>query len=296
MRIRSPSLPELHAFIAVMETASFSRAAQQLAVTQGAISRSVLRLESRVGMTLFERSASGVRPTAAAESYYQRIHAPVMALEDAVPQKLDSATLQELRVCAVYSLNMRWLVPRLPLLYAQHPWMRVEFKPYQIKDDFLRDDVDCWLQTRYSASGRWPRHIQAHYILGKEIVLVCHPSVAHRIQRPADVLNFPLLHHVDHPGNWTLWLAAHGVDKQPCVLGDGFDLAIGLIEATSANMGVAVVQRCLIERELAHKTLVIPCGKEVSTGRGYYLCKPKARADSSMLNAFEAWLLQQALR
>ena len=80
MRIFSPSLPELHAFIAGVETGSFSRAAQRLAVTQGAISRAVLRLEARLELTLFERRPGGVQVTPTGQAYYERIHKAVAAL------------------------------------------------------------------------------------------------------------------------------------------------------------------------------------------------------------------------
>lgn len=294
MRIRSPSLPELHAFAAVVETGSFSQAAVRLAVTQGAISRSVLRLEARLGLELLERSPSGVRPTPAGRGYYDRVHAALAQLEAAVPARQAAGGMQELRVCAISSLNMRWLVPRLPSFHAEHPQVNVVFKPYWKDDDFRRDDVDCWIQTRATATSRWPAHVQATYIVGKEIVPICHPSLSGRINEPADLLRQPLLHHVNYPDNWALWCKVHGVDAGGLRLGAGFDLAAGLIEAVAANMGVAVVQTCLIERELEQQRVAVPVHALASTGRGYYLCVPRARPDTSVLDAFRRWLLAQA--
>lgn len=293
MRIRSPSLPELHAFVAVVETGSFSRAALRLSVTQGAISRSVLRLEARVGVALLERNAGGVTPTDMGRSYYTQVQPALCALEVAVPEKRKPAG-QSLRVSAIYSLNKGWLVPRLPSLYAQHPDLQLVFKPYSRDDSFTRDDVDCWLVARTSLASRWPRHVRATYIVGREIVPICHPSVAERVRAPSDLLAFPMLHHVNYPGNWALWFNAQGIRTSALRLGAGFDLAGGLIEAVAANLGVAVVQRCLIERELSERRVVIPIPLSASTGRGYFLCVPRTQEDQTAVQAFRSWLLEQA--
>jgi LysR family glycine cleavage system transcriptional activator len=294
VRIRSPSLPELHAFVAVVESGGFSRAAAKLSVTQGAVSRAVLRLEARLGHELLERGSSGVQPTAAGQDYYDRIHAALAALEAAVPDRSARRTAQALRVSAISSLNMRWLVPRLPSLQSEHPGLEIVFKPYWKDDDFHREDVDCWIQTRASASARWPRHVQATYLTGREIVPICHPSVASRIRAPADLLRLPLLHHVNFPDNWALWFGAQRVSHRGMKLGPGFDLAAGLIEAVAANVGVAVVQCCLIEREVVDGRVVVPLNLTVSTGRGYHLVVPRARPHTAALEQFKDWLLQQA--
>lgn len=293
MRIRSPSLPELHAFIAVAKTGSFSRAALQLSVTQGAVSRAVLRLEARLGVTLLDRGGAGTRLTPTGEDYYRRIHEAVATLEDAVPRQADAVVDQELRISVVPTLNMRWLVPRLPLLHAQHPWLRIVFKPYWFEEDFLRTDVDCWIKVRKAPTSRWPRHIQATYLMGREIVPICHPSIAHRIKRPMDLLNFELLHHANTMGNWAIWLRANGVNIDNLKLGPGFDLGATLIEAVEANAGVAVIQPCLIEKELAENRIVVPLNVEVSNGRGYYLCVPRAKSETLALGTFRQWLLGQ---
>ena len=215
------------------------------------------------------------------------------ALEDAVPQKTALRTEKVLRLSIIPTFNIRWLVPRLPQFHAVCPGVRIVFKPYRIDDDLLGDDVDCWIRLRRSASTRWPRHIEASYVIGKDLVMICHPSVAAQIRQPADVLRFELLHHANYPGNWALWLQAYGIDTANLRLGPGFDLGVTLIEAVEANLGVTVIQRCLIERELAEQRVIIPLARQVSTGRGYYLCTPRARTASPHMEAFRAWLFEQ---
>jgi len=91
-----------------------------------------------------------------------------------------------------------------------------------------------------------------------------------------------------------LWGAAHGIDVSSIRMAAGFDLAAAMIEAVAVNMGVAVVPRCLIEREVAQKRLAIPIDLTASTDRGYYLCVHRARETEPMLELFRKWLLQQA--
>lgn len=295
MRIRSPSLPELHAFAAVVQTGSFSQAAARLAVTQGAISRAVLRLEARVGVELLERHPGGVRPTTEGQGYFDRIHAALAQLETAAPVKrADGGSGAELRVAAISSLNMRWLVPRLPSFHAQHPRIGIVFKPYWKDDDFRRDDVDCWLQARPTARSRWPAQVRATYVIGREVVAICPPRLSGLVKVAQDLLNYPLLHHVNYPDNWGLWCRAQGLSEHRLTLAAGFDLVAGLVEAVAAGMGVAVVQRCIITQDLAQGRVAMPVAGTASTGRGYYLCVPRARADTPALDAFRGWLLAQA--
>ncbi|MDR7268710.1 DNA-binding transcriptional LysR family regulator [Pelomonas saccharophila] len=288
MRFRSPSLAELHAFAAVAELGSFSAAAQALSVTQGAVSRAVQRLETELGLALLARGGAQVRPTPHGADYLARIRPALDMLESAVP--LAAATAgPSLRIAPVPSLYARWLVPRLPALQAQHPQLQLEFRRWRHDDGFERDDVDCWINPKPSVHSRWPEGVVAQYLLGRELVAVCRPSRAARLSRPQDVLQHPLLHHSAHPGDWSLWLKAQGVQAARPRLASGFDLAAALIEAVVADMGIAVVQLCLIERELAAGQLVLPFSGWVSSGRGFYLCRRADREASSEQHSFAQW-------
>jgi LysR family transcriptional regulator, glycine cleavage system transcriptional activator len=295
MRFRSPSLAELHAFAAVAELGSFSAASQLLFVTQGAVSRAVQRLESELGLALLARGGAQVTPTPEGASYLARIKPALDMLERAVPLQAAPAG-PSLRMAPVPSLYARWLVPRLPALQAQHPQLKVEFRRWRHDDRFERDDVDCWINPKLSAHSHWPEGVVAQYLLGRELVPVCRPARAARLTRPQDVLQHPLLHHSAHPGDWALWLKAQGVQASQPSLGSGFDLAAALIEAVVADMGIAVVQLCLIERELAAGQLVVPFSGWVSSGRGFYLCRRADREGSSELHAFAQWAVAESRR
>jgi LysR family glycine cleavage system transcriptional activator len=292
MKIQSPSLPELHAFMRAADSGSFMRAATLLCVTPAAVSRAVQRLEARVGVTLLERNARGVSLTASGRAYLSWIQPALSVLEDAASTSFQKSPQATLRISAPPTLNVRWLLPRLPGFQAEHPKLKLIFQGYHIREDFLRDDVDCWLHSRQSSTSRWPTHVQATYLLGREIVPICHPDLAHHIRKPADLLRFPLLYHSRQPDNWALWLRKAGVELKEPPLQTGLDA--GLVEAVMAGMGVAVIQPCLIERELESRRIAAPIPITASTGRGYYFCTPRASHDRPLVADFRKWLIDQA--
>jgi DNA-binding transcriptional LysR family regulator len=291
MKFRAASLVELHAFLGVCRAGTVRQAAEQLCVTQAAVSRAVLRLERRLGCTLFERSAQGVTPTAQARALRERIEPSVLQLEKAFVD-FNQATAQRytLRLSVVPTLGTRWLMPRLGAFQSRHPEVVVELRQFRRDDDFQRDDVDVWIALRQSGR-RWSRSISARYLLGREVTAVCAPALAARLRSPAGLLKVPLLHHTYYPDNWRLWLEAAQVPIASLRLGTGFDLSHHLIAAAAAGMGVGVVQPCLIERELASSELVLPFDVSVSTGRGYYLCIRTAAAGKPAVELFARWLL-----
>lgn len=160
-------------------------------------------------------------------------------------------------------------------------------------EDFQRDDVDAWIDLKRPGR-RWPRGISAQYLLGRDITPVCIPGIAARLKTPSSLLKETLLHHTNFPDNWQLWMSAANVSAARLKLGSGFDLGHNLIVAASAGMGVAVLQPCLIERELASGELVLPFKLRVSTGRGYYLCIRKATNGNNVVEVFTRWVLEMA--
>lgn len=294
MPIRSPSLVELHAFLAVARTGSFRKAADQLHVTQAAVSRAVLRLEEELGVDVLARSGAGVRLTAAGEELRRRVEAPVAALEEAAQQLRRRSDRMRLRLAVVTSLGNLWLMPRLEDFRARHPEIELEFRQYHRDDDFQREDVDLWIALKQQSRQQWPRQISARYLVGREVVAVCTPRLARKAGTAQALLAQPLLYHSIYPENWELWAGAVGAALPAGWRGTGFDLVINLIEAARAGMGVAVVQQCMVEADLASGRLVIPVPGAASTGRGYYLCRRRALGAHPAVEAFSHWLKLQA--
>lgn len=293
MPIRSPSLVELHAFLAVADTGSFRKAAERMFVTQAAVSRAVMRLEEQLGVDVFARSGAGVRLTPAGDELRRLVAQPVAALEQAATRLQRSPDRLRLRLSVVTSLGNLWLMPRLEDFRARHPEIELEFRPYQREDDFLREDVDLWIALKRQARQGWPRQVATEYLVGREIVVVGAPRFAH-LRTARELMAQPLLYHSSYPENWTLWARALGAELPPDWRGTGFDLVVNLIEAARGGMGVAVVQKCMVEADLAAGRLVMPVPGAASTGRGYYLCRRRAMGAHPAAERFAQWLLAQA--
>lgn len=293
MKIRSPSLVELHAFLAVCRLKSFRGAADELCVTQAAVSRAVQRLEQHLGAgRLFERTATGAALTARGAQLRKLTERHVAALESAAETFGRQPHPQRVRISVIPTLAIQWLMPRLPLFRERHPDVDIEMRQFKHDEDFSRNDVDLWIEVK-RPHRTWPDHLQTRYLLGRELVPVCAPALSARFVRPQDLRTATLLCHTNFPDNWKQWFAAAGVPCEP-VLGPGFDLTMHLIVAAKAGMGVAVVPTCLVTRELQSGELVKPFEIEVSCGRGYFLCWDAEASSFAARDRLASWLLTEA--
>lgn len=293
MRFKSPSLPELHAFLAVCELGSFRQAAVALCVTQAAVSRAVLRLEQRLECTLLDRSGSVVQTTPRGREFQGLVQAHVAGLENAISKFGAVSMHRRLRVSVVPTLGTRWLVPRLGRCQERHPDLDIELRQFHHDENFTRDDVDVWIHLK-RPKRTWPRGIRARYLLGKELLPACTPALAAKLKQPSDVLKLTLLHHSNFPGNWAQWLQqVADIDTAP-KLGPGFDLGSNLIVAASAGMGAIIIQPMLIEAELASGQLVLPFAQPATTDRGYFLCTRTSMAENDAVERFARWLQDES--
>ena len=293
MKLRSPSLVELHAFLAVCRSGSFRQAAEDLCVTQAAVSRAVQRLEQHLGnCRLFDRSPQGVLLSERGRQLRRLTERHVLALESATTLFLAPRAADKLRLAVIPTLGTKWLLPRLPRFRALHPDVDIEMRQFRHDEDFSRDDVDVWIDVKRPRR-RWPAHLQATFLMGRDIVPVCAPQVLPRLKRPADLLREVLLHHTIFPDNWARWAHMAGLRGEP-KLGPGYDLSMNLIFAAKEGVGIAITQPCLIERELQGGELVIPFALPVSTGRGYFVCTDRDRPATAAQRAFMSWVQDEA--
>ncbi|USE80223.1 LysR substrate-binding domain-containing protein [Cupriavidus gilardii] len=297
MRLRSPSMSELHAFATAARLGSFTRAAQELCVTQGAISRAIARLEAHFGQPLVQRNAHRLVLTAAGRGFLEAVSGPLAAIESASAALLARDRQHHLTLSALPTLASVWLVPRLPDFHRRHPDIRLDFVPYRRDEDFSGPAPDAALLAGTAAS--WP-NLQVDYVIGSEMVPVCHPERAQlrreagQWQTPADLLQEPLLFHTGAPANWQHWFLAAGVPDAAPTLATGFDQVSILVQAVKADIGIAVLQRCLVRDEIAAGRVVAPFDLPIRLTRGYFLCAPRERRDHPALNRFRQWLLETA--
>lgn len=298
LKIRSPSMSELHAFIAVATAGSFTRAAQDLCVTQAAVSRAIGRLEAHFGQSLLRRSAHHLVLTPAGQAFFDAVRAPAAAIEQASTALMPRAESGLLTLSVVPTLASVWLLPRLPQFTQRHPQIRIAFAPYRRDEDFAGPVPDAAILSGVAGSfrGSW----ECNYLIGREMVPVAHPARLHarraagRWQRPEELLDEPLLYHTSSPDRWALWLRAAGVARPAPALSSGFDQVSILTQAVKTDMGVAVLQRCLIQEELASGQLAVPFDLPIDLPKGYFLCAPAQRYGNPALYVFRQWLLEIA--
>lgn len=292
-------MSELHAFVHAAKLGSFTRAADALCVTQGAISRAIARLEEHFGKPLLQRNAHRLTLTDAGRSLLQAVEQPLIAIETASAALLASDRRHCLTLSAVPTLASVWLVPRLPDFHQRHPDIHLDFVPYRRDEDFSGPAPDAALLA--GTADRWPA-LQCDYIVGSEMVPVCHPARADARRsaglwdHPAQLMDEPLLYHTTAPANWQQWLEAAGVPNAAPRLTTGFDQVSILVQAVRADMGIAVLQRCLVRDDIASGRVATPFDLPIRLARGYYLCAPRERRDHPALASFRAWLLETAAK
>lgn len=283
---------EMHAFLAVCRLHSFKGAAQELCVSQAAVSKAVQRLEEHLGgVRLFDRNSVGAVLTQRGAELRKLTQRHVMALESAFENFGNAMQSRPVRISVIPTLGIQWFLPRLPHWRQLHPETNIEMRQFRHDEDFTRDDVDFWIEVK-RPHRKWPDHVHTRYLLGRELVPVCAPELKAQFRRPQDLLSATLLGHSNFPDNWTTWFDAAGVPAKPR-LGPSFDLTMNLIVAAKSGMGVAVVPACLVELELSKGELVKPFDIEVSCGRGYFLCTKKDSPDFVAGERFTDWLVKQ---
>jgi len=294
MRIHSPSLPELHAFVHAARLHSFVKAAHSLEVTAGAISRAIARIEAQLGVTVFDRHNRGCTLTPPGRAYFDSVAPAIDALEGAAllaqgHQRAHDPTLLKLSVTP--TLATHWLIRRLPDFFKRHPEVRLSFVPYD------RDELPVVASQGLSlrgGNGQWPAGVEGDYVTGQQIVAVIRPADMPRLNSPCDLLQLPLLAHSLHPPTLKNWFAGAGCSCEGIRPVADFEQVSQLIEAAVAGLGVAVVQRCLVDEHLVSGKLALAHPLHVVNDRGYFLCYPEALRRSPALASFRAWLQAQA--
>ena len=291
MRLQSPSISELHAFAQAARLGSYTEAADALQVTQGAISRSIARLEEHLGFAVFERQGRRSVLTTAGRQYLDAVGPAIFTIESATQAMRRKREGRHVRLSMPPTLFSHWLIPRLPDFTAQYPGTVLSFAPYRRDDPMTAPDIDAWIRI---GAMPFPETVQADYLVGRDLVPICQPHEALSICRPQDLMRRPLLAHTNYPDNWARWFEKMGCDGPYRAPAADFELVGMLVQAVIAGMGVAVVQRCLIEDDLAAGRIAIPIHRPFQIERGYFLCQPASRPASHALQDFRQWLLAQA--
>lgn len=290
-----PPLNALRAFEAAGRHLSFSRAADELAVTPGAISQQMRILEEWLGTPLFKRDPKGITLTEAG-------HAALPHMREGFDHLLTGTRLMKagsgparITVSVPPSFASKWLVPRLDVFQEREPDVDVYVHADMDVVDFAMADVD--VAIRFGQGGY--EGLVSERLMSESIVPVCAPSVATGavpLKEPHDLLRHTLIHDdTDGVPTWSMWLRAAGVACENAGLrGPRFNQSSLVIEAAVAGKGVALAKYALAVADLEAARLVIPFSHETPTEFSYWLVYPEAKAALPEVRAFKAWLLSEA--
>jgi len=293
MSRRLPPLNAVRAFEAAARHLSFTRAAEELHVTQAAISHQIKALEERLGLRLFDRRHRALALTPAGQRYLPGVRAAFERLAAATDQLIGAEARGAVTVSMISSFATKWLLPRLARFHAAQPDIEVRITTSTGLVDFNRDDVD--MAIRYGR-GRWPG-TDAIRLVSEDIFPVCAPALLNGpkpLQRLADLANHTLLHVSGFPEDWQVWLTAAGVSGIDPTRGPQFDMSLLALDAAANGLGVALGRTALVAGDLASQRLVKPFDFEVPAESAYYVVTPVRRTLPSKVNAFRDWLLQEA--
>jgi len=279
-----PPLMALRAFEAVARHLSFIKAADELSVTQSAVSHQVQKLEEFLRLRLFVRRTRAIDLTPAGQAYYQQIE-PALAAIAAATRPLRGEQPSTLRIGLLASFATLWLAPRLADFSTKNPHIHVELLPSVQLADVAGGEVD--LAIRYGKGG-WPK-VLARRFMSETLTPVCSPDF-----KANGVKNGPLLMAKSHqPFEWTDWYQHSGIDLNhvPSVMLHDYNI---VVEAAVAGQGIAMGRQCLIERRLKEGSLVPAFDTPPMHGEiGYWLVTPQ-RPPEADVQSFSQWLDEKA--
>jgi LysR family glycine cleavage system transcriptional activator len=294
MRRKIPSLQALACFDAAARHQSYTRAAQELALTQGAVSRQLTALEDFVGVALFKRTRHGVTLTERGRDYAAQVAIRLQALEqDTLDVMSTQGSASVLHLAAVPTFATRWLIPRLPDLKRQHPELTIHIETRTRAFMFADTPFDCALFAGTPDQVRQWAGTQAVKLLDEMVLPVCAPSLLQggASLQPEAIASLPLLQQSTRPDAWRHWFEAQGVSTPLALSGPRFEQFSMTAAAAAQGMGLALVPKLLIEPELARGELVVACDIPLTSSHAYYLVRPEHGDTPAAIQIFLDWLL-----
>lgn len=292
MRRKIPSTAALISFEAAARHESFTKAAQELSLTQGAVCRQIASLEEFLGVELFRRSRRGVKLTEAGLSYSRRVATQLDAVERDTLSVMGQQGANVIELAVVPTFGTQWLLPRLKDFQQQHPEVTVNLTNRTRPFLFADTPFDAAI---YFGDADWSG-TQSHWLMGENPMPVCSPAMLGK-QRELSaeaIAELPLLQQTTRPYAWRQWFNSQQLNIPRDMTGPRYELFSMLAQAAMHDMGIALIPPFLIQRELAEKRLVIANPQALSSIKAYYLMIPERKVESASLRAFRDWLVNQA--
>jgi LysR family glycine cleavage system transcriptional activator len=289
---RLPALNALKSFEAAARHESFTRAAEELCVTQGAVSHQVKALEAELGVKLFNRERQRLLITEAGRDYLSVVRDALDRIAVGTQRLVQRQSSGALTISISPDFAAKWLVHRLGRFSEAHPDIDLRVSATMHHVDFTREDVDVAVRH---GDGNWAG-LHVERLSAEHLFPVCSPKLLagrQRMTKPADVLKFPLL-HLDAPKDWAKWLEAAGVDGAELSRGPIMNRASMVIDAAADGQGVALARTTLAAWDLINGRLIRPFAAALRLSKTYWIVCPKATATLPKITVFRDWLVAQA--
>jgi LysR family transcriptional regulator, glycine cleavage system transcriptional activator len=287
-----PPLNALKAFEAAARSESFTRAAEELCVTQGAVSHQVKSLEETLGIKLFNRERQRLVITDAGREYLGVIRDAFDRIAAGTERVLQRQNAGVLTVTTSPDFAAKWLVHRLGRFAEAHPDIDLRVSANMNPVDFAREEVDIGIRH---GAGNWSG-LDAVRLCTEQLFPVCSPKLMsgrNRIAKPSDLLKFPLL-HLDDTKAWSQWFDAAGVADAELPRGLILNRRSMLIDAAIDGQGVVLARTTLAAWDLINRRIVRPFDIGLRLSKTFWIVCPKASSTKPKIKTFREWLLTEA--
>ena len=297
-KYRLPPLALFHTFEVAARNLSFTLAAAELCLTQGAVSRQIKALEDSTGIKLFLRKHRGIELTAEGAQLFRAVTRGLDEISSCLDGLQSATAYPQITVSASVSFAYYWLMPRLESFSAANPEIDLRVLASDSSVDLRREDLD--VAILYGA-GHWPG-VKTDILFGEKVFPVCSQSYqdAHpQLLQPSDMLEQTLL-HLEGGGNiwgsvdWRVWLARQGVSGTPVRRGIQINSYPMVLQAAEAGRGVALGWSYVVDDLIRDGRLICPLDAPLETLNGYYVGALSENTTNPMISAFIQWILHAA--
>jgi LysR family transcriptional regulator, glycine cleavage system transcriptional activator len=292
MRRNIPPLNPLRVFETAARHSHFTRAADELGITQAAVSRQVSVLEKWLKVSLFARRKAGLTLTPAGARYLQSLRQAFDIIEESTTGILTEPIQPKVTICSYAAFAHFWLMPRLSQFQQRYPDVQVDLLTSVASIEFRRDQADLIITHGIAK----PEGVVSQKIFGDVLVPVCSPTFLRKhgpLSSPSSLKEMTLLHSRYRSDDWGEWFSSLGIefDSRPGLVFSGSTLAY---QAAKEGIGVAMGQHRLLEAELASESLVVPFDHKLERATGYFLLHSKHALHDANITAFRDWIMEQA--
>ncbi len=286
-----PPLNAIRAFEAAARHVSFTKAAQELLVTHGAISKQVAILESWLGLDLFNRNKSQVTLTPAGKEFLSSITPALDRIAVSASQLLDRSTGNIFQISAPPTFTLRWLIPRISSFQKKMSHLEIKLTTSIESVDFRSGQYDVAIR---GSSNALPNHVSIPFMT-ETIVPVCHPDLIEKnpLHLVGDLAKHTLISYDTEPLAWKDWLQDAKASHLKAANLLQFEQMYFALQAAAEGLGIVLVPLFLVADEVISGKLILPLGLLAARTRSYYLNAPLVIPENPLIEKFTEWLAQE---